>query len=107
MLLALAFTIVRAIKKPVGILNVKVIRALKLRRKDLIGSSDPYVKLKLTNDKLPAKKTSVKHRHLNPEWNEEFHMVVKDPHTQALKLNVYDWEQVLDFFASLLIINCT
>ncbi|OVA19834.1 C2 calcium-dependent membrane targeting [Macleaya cordata] len=84
----------KASKRPVGILNVKVLRATKLKKKDLMGASDPYVKLKLTEDKLPSKKTTVKHKNLNPEWNEEFNIVVKDPESQALELNVYDWEQV-------------
>ncbi|XP_023512910.1 synaptotagmin-1-like isoform X1 [Cucurbita pepo subsp. pepo] len=85
----------KAFKKPVGILHVKVVRAMNLRKKDLLGASDPYLKLKLTDDKLPSKKTSVKHNNLNPEWNEEFKLVVKDPESQALELRVYDWEQVL------------
>lgn len=88
-------------KKAVGILTVKVLRATKLTRKDMFGKSDPYVKLKLTEDKLSAKKTKVKHSNLNPEWNEEFNLVVKDPESQALELLVYDWEQVFD-----LVINC-
>ncbi|KAL0438401.1 UNVERIFIED_CONTAM: Synaptotagmin-2 [Sesamum latifolium] len=83
----------KAMKKPVGILHVNVVRAIKLRKKDLLGASDPYVKLKLSEDKLPSKKTTVKHKNLNPEWNEEFTFVVKDPETQALELVVYDWEQ--------------
>ncbi|KAL6504761.1 Synaptotagmin-2 [Orobanche hederae] len=84
----------KAMQKPVGILDVTVVRGMKLKKKDLLGSSDPYVKLKLTDDKLPAKKTNVKHNNLNPEWNEEFSFVVKDPETQVLNLQVYDWEQV-------------
>uniref|UniRef100_A0A2C9W0F0 C2 domain-containing protein n=1 Tax=Manihot esculenta TaxID=3983 RepID=A0A2C9W0F0_MANES len=84
----------KALKKPVGILSVKVLRALKLKKKDLLGASDPYVKIKLTEDKLPSKKTTVKHKNLNPEWNEEFNLVVKDPETQAVEFHVYDWEQV-------------
>lgn len=88
------FEIYRAMKRPVGMLNVKVVRAMKLKKKDLLGASDPYVKLKLTEDKLPSKKTAVKHKNLNPEWNEDFHLVVKDPQSQALELIVYDWEQV-------------
>ncbi|KAI3460413.1 hypothetical protein Pfo_017076 [Paulownia fortunei] len=85
---------IKAMQKPVGILNVNVIRAMKLKKKDLLGASDPYVKLKLIDDKLPSKKTSVKHNNLNPEWNEEFSFVVKDPEAQVLRLKVYDWEQV-------------
>ena len=73
---------------------MRVVKAMKLRKKDLLGASDPYVKLKLTEEKLPSKKTTVKHKNLNPEWNEEFDIVVKDPQTQALELNVFDWEQV-------------
>lgn len=84
----------KAMKRPVGILTVKVLRAMKLKKKDLLGASDPYVKLKLTEDKLTSKKTTVKLKNLNPEWNEEFNMVVKDPKSQALEVNVFDWEQV-------------
>ncbi|KAJ8513338.1 hypothetical protein OPV22_003772 [Ensete ventricosum] len=84
----------KAMKKPTGILNVVVVRAYKLKKKDLLGKSDPYVKLKLTDDNLPSKKTTVKRSNLNPEWNEEFKLVVKDPESQALELSVYDWEQV-------------
>ncbi|XP_048421029.1 synaptotagmin-3-like isoform X2 [Pyrus x bretschneideri] len=81
-------------KKPVGILHVKVVRALKLLKMDILGSSDPYVKLNLTEDKLPAKQTTVKMNKLNPEWNEKFRLIVKDPQTQALELQLYDWDKV-------------
>ncbi|GAB4853174.1 Arf guanine nucleotide exchange factor syt1 [Ancistrocladus abbreviatus] len=84
----------KAMRRPVGILHVKVLRASKLKKKDLLGASDPYVKLKLTEDRAPAKKTTVKYKNLNPEWNEEFNMVVRDPETQSLKLKVYDWEHI-------------
>ncbi|PKA54022.1 Synaptotagmin-2 [Apostasia shenzhenica] len=83
-----------AMKKPVGILHVKVVRGIKLKKKDIFGKSDPYVKLKLTEEKLPSKKTTVKYNNLNPEWNEEFRLVVKDPQSQALEFIVYDWEKV-------------
>nr|XP_011459105.1 PREDICTED: synaptotagmin-2 isoform X2 [Fragaria vesca subsp. vesca] len=83
-----------AMRKPVGVLTVKVLKATKLKKKDLLGGADPYVKLKLTEDKLPSKKTTVKHKTLSPEWNEEFHMAIRDPGTQALEIMVYDWEKV-------------
>ena len=67
------------------------------KKKDFLGASDPYVKLKLSEDKLPSKKTTVKHKNLNSEWNEEFHVVVKDPESQVLEIVVYDWEQVTVF----------
>ncbi|KAL4575470.1 hypothetical protein LXL04_022314 [Taraxacum kok-saghyz] len=84
----------KAMKRPVGMLNVKVIKAMKLKKKDLLGASDPYAKLTLTDDKLPSKKTTVKHKNLNPEWNEEFNLLVKDPEVQSLEIMVYDWESV-------------
>ncbi|RXH97649.1 hypothetical protein DVH24_009974 [Malus domestica] len=84
----------KAFNRPVGMLHVKVLRAMKLKKKDLLGASDPYVKLKLTENNMPSKKTTVKHKNLNPEWNEEFNLVVKDPESQALELLVYDWEKV-------------
>ncbi|KAL0760409.1 hypothetical protein Bca101_076559 [Brassica carinata] len=84
----------KAMEKAVGLLNVKVIKAIKLKKKDLLGGSDPYVKLTLSGDKVPGKKTVVKHSNLNPEWNEEFDLVVKEPESQELQLIVYDWEQV-------------
>ncbi|KAK9913216.1 hypothetical protein M0R45_037039 [Rubus argutus] len=83
-----------AVKKPVGILHVNVVHAVKLLRKDIIGSSDPYVKLSLTGDGLPAKKTSIKKKNLNPEWNEKFKLIVKDPNSQFLRLQVFDWDKV-------------
>ncbi|CAI9781991.1 unnamed protein product [Fraxinus pennsylvanica] len=83
-----------AMKKPVGILHVNVLKAMKLSKKDMLGASDPYVKLKLTESKAPSKKTTVRHKNLNPEWNEEFSMAIKDPETQALEIYVYDWEQI-------------
>ncbi|KAL5069452.1 hypothetical protein RYX36_020339 [Vicia faba] len=83
-----------AIQKPVGILHVNVVRAIKLLKMDLLGASDPYVKLSLTGDKLPSKKTTIKRKNLNPQWNEKFKIVVKDPQSQVLQLQVYDWDKV-------------
>ncbi|XP_050381269.1 synaptotagmin-3-like [Argentina anserina] len=82
------------IKKPVGILDVKVLRAKKLLKMDIIGTSDPYVKIELTGDRLPPKKTSIKMRNLNPEWNEDFKLTVKDPESQFIQFHVFDWDQI-------------
>ncbi|PKA65091.1 Synaptotagmin-3 [Apostasia shenzhenica] len=83
-----------ATKKPVGILLVKVVRAFNLLKMDFLGKSDPYVKLSLSGERLPSKKTTVKMSNLNPEWNETFKLIVKDPTTQVLQLHLYDWEKV-------------
>lgn len=84
----------RAMQRPVGVLNVNIVRATNLKKKDLLGSSDPYVKLRLHDDNLQSKKTTVKKNNLNPEWNEEFSLIVKDPQAQDLVLTLYDWEKV-------------
>ena len=73
---------------------MKVVRATKLLRMDILGTSDPYVKLRLIGGG-PAKKTSVKMRNLNPVWNEKFKLLVHDPKSQVLQLKVYDWDKVL------------
>ncbi|XP_039047281.1 synaptotagmin-3-like [Hibiscus syriacus] len=83
-----------AINKPVGILHVKVVRAHKLLKMDFLGTSDPYVKLRLTGESLLAKKTTIKKRNLNPVWNEKFKLIVKDPSSQILQLEVFDWDKV-------------
>ncbi|KAK2993120.1 hypothetical protein RJ640_021792 [Escallonia rubra] len=83
-----------AIKKPVGILHITVVRAIRLLKMDLLGSSDPYVKLSLSGGKLPAKKTTIKKKNLNPEWNEDFKLIVKEPESQLLNINVFDWDKV-------------
>ena len=77
-----------------GLLHVKVVRARKLLKMDILGASDPYVKLNLSGERLPAKKTSIKMKTLDPEWNEDFKLTVKDLKSQVLKLHVYDWEKV-------------
>lgn len=83
-----------ATRKPVGILHVNVVRASKLLKMDILGTSDPYVKLSLSGGGLPAKKTSIKMRNLNPVWNEKFKLIVNDPKSQVLQLQVYDWDKV-------------
>lgn len=72
---------------------------------DFLGTSDPYVKLSLTEDRLPAKKTTIKMKSLNPEWNEKFKLIVKDPHSQGLELQVYDWDKVFPSLFSLILNN--
>ncbi|CAI0394252.1 unnamed protein product [Linum tenue] len=83
------------VKKPVGLLHVKVVRAMKLMKADIIGTSDPYVKLSLSGEDLPTvKKTSIKKHNLNRVWNENFRLIVKDPGSQLLQLHVYGWDKV-------------
>ena len=57
-------------------LYVKVIRAANLKKMDFLRKSDPYVKMKLTGDRLQSRKTTVKMSNLNLEWNEMFTFAV-------------------------------
>ncbi|KAJ7297491.1 hypothetical protein O6H91_Y052800 [Diphasiastrum complanatum] len=83
-----------SVKQPVGMLHVTVVRAANLNKKDLLGKSDPYVKLTLGEGTLGRRKTTTKMSNLNPEWNESFNLPVQDPETQVLEIHVYDWEKV-------------
>lgn len=79
---------------------MNVVKALNLSKMDLLGTSDPYVKLSLSGERLPAKKTTIKMNNLNPVWNEKFKLIVKDPESQVLQLQVYDWDKVLPFLCN-------
>lgn len=56
------------------LMNVKVVQACNLKAKDINGKSDPYVKIWLMMDgvKRDKKKTTIKEKNLNPEFNESF-----------------------------------
>lgn len=54
-------------------LLIKVLQANGLPAKDLSGTSDPYVRVCLLPDKKNKLETKVKHKTLNPRWNETFH----------------------------------
>lgn len=72
---------------------MKIIRAQKLLKKDFMGKADPYVKIQLVNTVL-SKTTRTKMNTLSPEWNETFKLLVQDPKSQSLELQVFDWEKV-------------
>ena len=74
-------------------LKVTVINCRNLKKADVMGKSDPYVKLSLGEGTL-SRKTQTKMNTLNPEWNESHTLLVQDPETQALEIFVYDWEKV-------------
>jgi Ca2+-dependent lipid-binding protein len=80
-------------KKPVGVVEVKIIRATNLMKKDFMGKADPYVKIQLVNTML-SKTTRAKMNTLNPEWNQTFKLPVQDLKSQSLELQVFDWEKV-------------
>lgn len=53
-------------------LVLKILRARAVAAKDLGGTSDPYVRIMLLPDKKHKLETKVKHKSLNPVWNETF-----------------------------------
>ncbi|KAK1327861.1 hypothetical protein QTO34_012770 [Cnephaeus nilssonii] len=72
--------------KDIGILQVKVLKALDLLAADFSGKSDPFCLLELGNDRL---QTHTIYKTLNPEWNKVFTFPVKDVH-DALEVTVFD-----------------
>ena len=62
------------------LLVIRVERGSHLPAADVDGSSDPYVTLQVgkKGGKVEARKTHVKHKTLNPEWNESFTMALDE-----------------------------
>ncbi|CAL5089967.1 unnamed protein product [Urochloa decumbens] len=78
--------------KPQGRLSVTVVKATSLKNKELIGKSDPYVRLYVRP--MFKVKTKVIDDNLNPEWNETFEMIVEDKETQSVIFEVYDEDRL-------------
>ncbi|OEL20970.1 Synaptotagmin-5 [Dichanthelium oligosanthes] len=78
--------------KPQGRLSVTVVKATSLKNKELIGKSDPYVKLYVRP--MFKVKTKVIDDNLNPEWNETFVLIVEDKETQSVIFEVYDEDRL-------------
>uniref|UniRef100_A0A8C8SNG6 Multiple C2 and transmembrane domain-containing protein 2 n=1 Tax=Pelusios castaneus TaxID=367368 RepID=A0A8C8SNG6_9SAUR len=72
--------------KDIGLLQVKVLKAVDLLAADFSGKSDPFCVLELGNDKL---QTHTVYKNLNPEWNKVFIFPVKDIH-DVLEVTVFD-----------------
>jgi len=80
-----------------GKLTIGILECKKLKKMDITGSSDPYVKIKLLDSKGKRigkkKKTSVKMANLNPYYNESFVFVVEEHAVNKVNLEV----TVLDY----------
>ena len=72
--------------------SVAVLEARKLKKMDITGASDPYVKLKLFDAKNKRigkkKKTSVKSCNLNPYWNESFVFIIDEMDMKKVTLDI-------------------
>jgi hypothetical protein len=74
-------------------LKVYLAGATGLKKMDIIGSSDPYVKLRVGSGK--EQKTKVRKRSLNPKWGDVFYFDLEGVHgsLDPLRLNVFDWDR--------------
>lgn len=81
-----------------GRLTVVVLEARKLKKMDLAGLSDPYVKLALMSHgkRLKKKKTSIKKCTLNPHYNESFSFEIPFEQIQKVQLvvTVVDYDRI-------------
>ncbi|XP_053175366.1 synaptotagmin VIII [Scomber japonicus] len=75
-------------------LTVVILEAKNLKRMDIGGTSDPYVKVQLALDKRKwkKKKTSIKKKTLNPYYNESFTFDVTFDQIQRMNLVISVWD---------------
>ncbi|KAA0704988.1 Synaptotagmin-2 [Triplophysa tibetana] len=81
-----------------GKLTVNIMEAKNLKKMDVGGLSDPYVKIVLQHNgkRLKKKKTTVKKNTLNPYFNESFSFEVPFEQIQKVQLviTVYDYDKL-------------
>lgn len=77
-----------------GKLTVVILEAKNLKKMDVGGLSDPYVKIALMQNgkRLKKKKTSIKKCTLNPYYNESFTFEV--PFEQIQVRNIFDYKKL-------------
>jgi hypothetical protein len=78
-----------------GRLDVRICEARNLPDPQIFGMPDPYVKIKLENQKH---KTSVINNCVNPKWEEVFKFIVADENSSQLKLELWNSNVVRDDF---------
>merc|ERR1712051_456789 len=83
-----------------GKLTIGILECKKLKKMDITGASDPYVKIKLLDSKGKRigkkKKTTVKNANLNPYYNESFVFMVEENMLRSvmLELTVLDYDRI-------------
>ncbi|KAM9270488.1 E3 ubiquitin-protein ligase NEDD4-like [Cariama cristata] len=86
------------------IVRVKVIAGIGLAKKDLLGASDPYVKVTVydpVNGVLTSVQTKTIKKSLNPKWNEELLFRV-NPQKHRLLFEVFDENRLVGPFVLIL-----
>merc|ERR1711915_930567 len=74
-------------KIPSGILTVTIHKASQLENLDMVGKSDPYVKVCFDNNEWISKKVK---NTLEPEWNFTTDIEIDENQDEELKVAVYD-----------------
>jgi len=76
-----------------GMVHVRVCKGRGLRSMDAGGTSDPYVKLSLGDQRST---TRVARGTLDPVWMERFSFVGRRPYSKKLTLEIYDRDPLVD-----------
>ncbi|KAK9727873.1 Tricalbin-2 [Basidiobolus ranarum] len=74
-----------------GVVAVKIIKANNLKAADSSGLSDPFVRVKLNDEKVFKTKTIKKS--LNPEFDEEFSASLMSRNQDVFLFEIFDWNQ--------------
>ena len=75
-----------------GLLTIDVLQADGLRPTDRNGKADPFVEV--TGGAGDTQKTRVIHKSLAPVWSETKYVLIQEPKTQTLKVEVYDHDTI-------------
>ncbi|KAI9105980.1 C2 domain-containing protein, partial [Phlyctochytrium arcticum] len=75
-------------RTPAGLLRTRIVEAKGLANVEMMGKSDPYVKLDLAGRAFGA--THVKNNTLDPKWDEIFYAVCYS-RKEHLTLSLWDW----------------
>ena len=82
-------------------LTIGILECKKLKKMDITGASDPYVKIKLLDSKGKRigkkKKTTIKNANLNPYYNESFVFVVEEMSLRKVRMEDHEFRFEIKF----------
>ncbi|KAK9838568.1 hypothetical protein WJX81_007714 [Elliptochloris bilobata] len=80
-----------ALEAPRGMLTVRLVDARDVPRMDLLSKTDCYCKLSVGSGLVLS--SQVRKGTLEPSWGEDFRLLVREPATQRLVVDLYDWDR--------------